>query len=634
MVLYGLDKTFTPVAAIYDHDSIIWDERFNTTGEFQLVLKVDDPVITALQQNFYLSRTHPLHSEYLNLMVIEEFSYPNNDDTIIKINGRDFKSILDRRCIISKDPFAALRTAGDETEFSLESAVQAVLEDSFIQKVGEADPRKIDSFRFISGTSIKAKTTKAAFSANHDNVYNWIEKACQAYSVGFSVQLHQSQNGSTIECSLLDQVDRTSELIFAKEYGNLSDDSYLESSKKYKNTLITGEDGSYRTYQSSKFYGLDRKEIYVDFDENTMSDEKKFQDSSKRELASYITECTFDGQINSDLYVYNEQRIGKVSYKLGDVAIVVSRRKYAIQAYVSEYIYSEENGEIKEYPSFTYLPETASYILGQESTPEPTPIQYQLLPPIATRDGVIYTVEAHDTKRGNFLIANQISLYINDGWKAYIKLPKEPADRNGSVFILNTGLPNTIDWSKYSLRSYASMANRKIVGTYYNGSVPVNFEYEIASVEIKGFHSPFSLHVNLGSLSFGWIYYDSENDLVINIDSVEYKITEASGVLDIEPDQEYRGYAPIDDNLVKVLLELGDLIGRPVELDLTDYVKNVSEIRSAYIKSHASGFADSEKVILPTGPITWEYPVKMGSILKITQAKEINNEEEGVLKLG
>lgn len=642
MFLYCLNKSFVPIALVSSYEALIWDERMQTAGEFLLVLKVSDPVVQYLQRDYYLTKDNIFEESFnIHLMVIESFEYPSDDDTIIKIRGRCLKSLLDRRYILEEDPFADLRTDGDNTKFSLSSAVQAVLNATFIELENDSSLRKVGIFNESISTDAKVDSVIEAFGTNHDNVYEWLTKICKTYNLGFDLTLGI---GPYLNFKIYGLIDKSSQLVFAKEYGNLTEDSYIESGEKYKNTLICLDESKLlKEFQKASASGLDRKEYYAAIDDEYLSDANKFEQKAKLELSSHIVEAAIAGKIVANNYIYGE------TYKLGDIVLVVSHGRAAVKAFISEYIYSYENGEITEYPAFTYMLETAGRVVSPEDKPvPPQPVLTTLQAPLAVRTtGLKYLITVTDWHSEN------IKLFINgiNYYRQGVAQDTSPTALNDGQHIWNISDTYTwpLDWSALPFKVYQGAENCVISFTYYNPEyqtyIPVT-DVPVRYIAVKAALSPGSTPIYhegnnfiiaYGTTDLAYISFTFQGALGIYLPDATYTgfTPESIRVRIKVSDTPDTGYSVIDQNLIDFMLKIGDITPKKTfEIDLNNFigpppkpVPSKQDIVSAAVSAYANGYNESAQTALT--PISyWEYPVKDGYMLTITQVKETKHEGE------
>src|SRR5690242_6166324 len=98
MELMTMDANMQPAKLVENYDSLIWTERFNTIGDFQIQSGDVDRFMTLLPEGTVLTLREsnvPMIVETHNIV------RKKNKPTNLIIKGRAFESILDRRIAIS-----------------------------------------------------------------------------------------------------------------------------------------------------------------------------------------------------------------------------------------------------------------------------------------------------------------------------------------------------------------------------------------------------------------------------------------------------------------------------------------------------------------------------------------------------
>ena len=96
MQLRILNQDFIPLEVVDTYKSIIWTDRYDLCGEFELCLDPLGVIAKTMQKDYYLELDHSEH-----LMIIEDFNTETDfdDGDLLIIKGRSLESILDRRVI-------------------------------------------------------------------------------------------------------------------------------------------------------------------------------------------------------------------------------------------------------------------------------------------------------------------------------------------------------------------------------------------------------------------------------------------------------------------------------------------------------------------------------------------------------
>lgn len=351
MEVLVLDTNFTAVYLIDSFKSLIWTDRYNTYGDFELYLVMDRNLLNFIKKDYYLWMKESNH-----VMIIEkiEIDADVEQGNFLIITGRSLESILDRRIVWKQT----------EITGNLQNGVQKILNDSIIAP--EITDRKINNFIFQKSTDPKVTSLTMETQYTGDNVYELVRDLCDANNIGFRILL-SDDNKFIFE--LYAGTDRSYDqdenpyVIFSPEYDNVINSNYLNSNENFKNiTLVAGEgEGADRkTAIVGSGSGLTRRELYTDardissrLEEGEMSPEEyqaKLVQRGKQKLSEYIVNIAFEGEMETtQMFKYNEH------FFMGDIVQIADAYGNEERVYVSEFIFSQDDSGISMYPTFKTL---------------------------------------------------------------------------------------------------------------------------------------------------------------------------------------------------------------------------------------------------------------------------------------
>lgn len=313
MDLNFLDENFDLVMTVDVYKSIIWTDRYQTAGDFELT----DPLLSRefldnLKECVFLSI-----KDSDRLMVIETRYIDNG---VFKIQGRSLESILDRRVIRKRIKMTN----------NLSNVIGHILQENVTYPSNSS--RAIPDFVYIppSDPAIQALTLSADFIG--DPVYDTIVMICEAFDIGWCVKRVDDKyklylyagKDRTIDQSTNDQV------IFSDNLDNLLASYYTESIVPEKNVAVAaGEKGIgdvadiFDVYvQGAEPSGLNRKEIYIEtgvsrnVDGETISEEEYelyILYKAVEKLSESKVLISFDSDVDADSYSFRKD------YDLGDI---------------------------------------------------------------------------------------------------------------------------------------------------------------------------------------------------------------------------------------------------------------------------------------------------------------------------
>ena len=97
-----LNQNFEKIYILETYESLIWVDKFNEPGTFELYGPVSNDLLEYFKPNNYLTNDESEH-----VMIVEDISIESDveDGNKIKIIGRSLESILDRRIIWNETTF-------------------------------------------------------------------------------------------------------------------------------------------------------------------------------------------------------------------------------------------------------------------------------------------------------------------------------------------------------------------------------------------------------------------------------------------------------------------------------------------------------------------------------------------------
>jgi len=351
MEILVLNSNFDNYALIDSFESLIWTDRYNGFGDFEIYAKASLDLIDLYDPD---NETYLVLKNTEHVMLIEdcEIKFDAEAGDHVTLTGRSLESILNRRILWGPTVLSG----------NLQNAIGRMLDENVINPT---DPnRTIDNFIMDYSTDpvITALNVEAQFTEK-DYLYDVIVNLCKANNIGFKITLNENKQ---FVFKLYAGVDRSYAqfknpyVIFSKEFGNLMSSSLKTSKKDSKNyTIVYGEgkDPSIKkAYVGGKSF-LARKEILTDassisqtVNNIAMSDAdyaNQLIQKGIQTLNSHRITNNFAGTIDH----INSFKYG-VDFLMGDIVQIDS--DYGIQngARISEMITSQTEKGLDIYPTF------------------------------------------------------------------------------------------------------------------------------------------------------------------------------------------------------------------------------------------------------------------------------------------
>lgn len=351
MQIVVLNTDFESIYVLDTFQSLIWTDRYNGYGDFQLDLSISAETLTYLKEDNYLYLKESEHT-----MIIESIRIKSDvaDGNILIVKGRSLESILDRRII-----WKQTRITGN-----LQNGIRKLLQENIIAPSDSS--RKISNFSFAESSDPAVTKCEVDTQYTGDNLYESIVKLCDAFSLGFKIVL----DGERFVFRLYSGANRSySQLenpyvVFSPNFENIINSDYYSSKAELKTiALVAGEgEGTARktatvTIPSGAGSGLSRRELYVDaryvsqkVGDTTLTD-SEYQNQLKQRGYEKIDEncrvTAFDGQMETTrLYIYGRD------FFMGDILQIENEYGMEAKARVVEIIHSQSTSDFGVYPTF------------------------------------------------------------------------------------------------------------------------------------------------------------------------------------------------------------------------------------------------------------------------------------------
>lgn len=255
MDLFVLDRNLVTVAIIDSYTSLIWTDRYQEAGDFELCLSMSSDLLNHIKQDYYLFRRDSEHVMIIEKLLIKSDAESGNTLTV---SGRSLESILDRRVV-----WGLKNLNGN-----LQNGVKELLDECIISPL--KPERKIDNFVFVESSDPQITELKIETQYTGDNLYDVIKNLCSERGIGFKITF---DNQNRFAFQLYAGSDRSYDqftnpyVVFSPKFDNIINSNYMESRSSWKNvTLVGGEgEGTERRYTAvGNTSGLDRRELFTD----------------------------------------------------------------------------------------------------------------------------------------------------------------------------------------------------------------------------------------------------------------------------------------------------------------------------------------------------------------------------------
>lgn len=348
MELFVLNADFESIAVIDTYESMIWTDRYNAYGDFEIYFAMDESLLEYIKEDYYLWLKDSEHS-----MIIEDIKIDadTEEGNRLIVTGRSLESILERRIIWGQRIFSG----------NLQNAIQTMINENIISP-SVAD-RKIANFVFVPSTDSKITSLTIDNQYTGDDLYTVVKGLCEENNIGFKIVLtDDNQFAFSLYAGADRSYDQTENpyVVFSPNFENIINSNYFSSKAGYRNvTLVAGEGegASRKTTVVGSASGLDRRELFTDArdissdtEDGTLSDAEyiaQLRTKGLKNLADHMITTAFEGEVEvTRLFKYGED------FFIGDIVQIANEYGNENSAYISELIISNSDEGLSIYPTF------------------------------------------------------------------------------------------------------------------------------------------------------------------------------------------------------------------------------------------------------------------------------------------
>lgn len=353
MELTLLNTSLDAISVIDDYESVIWTDRYQECGDFEIYTPVTAEILNILKQDYYLINRDSEH-----VMIIEKILIKTDVElgNHITVTGRSLESILKRRIVWGQRSITG----------NLQNGIKTLLEENVINP--EDSARKIDNFIFEESTDERITNLTIEAQYTGDEIYEIIVKLCKEHGIGFKVTLNDNKQfvfklyaGTNRS---YDQTENTY-VIFSPNFENIVNSNYLESKSALKNVTLVGGEGegdSRRYYTVGSASGLERRELFTDardisseVDGTVLTEEEYNAQLTQRgneKLEENISIISFEGEIEPTMmFKYQEDFFN------GDIVQIENEYGHETTTRIIEMTISENEQGTSVYPTFSTINE-------------------------------------------------------------------------------------------------------------------------------------------------------------------------------------------------------------------------------------------------------------------------------------
>lgn len=363
MEIYTLGDNLERIEIIDLFESLIWTERFNTYGDFEIVLSPDQRNRSLLTIGTQLAMNQS--NRIMNIENIEQSEDSEGRD-LLKISGRSLEAITENRV-------AKRIQSGTETEdkWALTGTPRQIMAWVFSDICIDGDLSIYDKIPFIStftgpgGSAppgdIPWPTETISVELDIQSVYKVLKDVCEAYSIGWMLR-RVGIDSNVIYFTPYTGFNRTTgqstntPVVFSPVLDNLDSVSQLTSSKTLKTTVYVYGKNGFRVVnapgQDDTMTGFDRKVMYVVADDIDLPAGPDLQAALLQRGMEALAQNKATNVVDGEVPQYSRYKIGE-DYFLGD--LVEMRNSQGVINYmrVTENIWTSDATGERSYPTLS-----------------------------------------------------------------------------------------------------------------------------------------------------------------------------------------------------------------------------------------------------------------------------------------
>lgn len=367
MELMTLDENNQPAKLIENYDSLIWTERYNTIGDFQIQTGYVDEYLSLLPEGTILT----LRESNVPMVVeTHQIDRKKNQPQKLIITGREYTKILSQRVSIqsvgsltgSVNWNVDVKTPSDLAYFIIyKICVEGIISpldifpaekvvfptpDDYLTSTGPTRSFTVARGNLLATVLSLLQTQAPADPSTTPDTPEVVPHGIRA--------VRPNAAGTAIAIEIYVGQDKTNDVYFDGTRDLLDDGTYLFSKVGAANVAYGVGNGMAATmYEgATEPEGLDRQVILVDGSTSGIADEEILRNEMSKSLSEAHEIAIFDGSVNQDLSPY----VFGVDYGLGDVVKLVGDYGLVSNARVTEYIRSEDASGVKAYPTLSTVP--------------------------------------------------------------------------------------------------------------------------------------------------------------------------------------------------------------------------------------------------------------------------------------
>lgn len=362
MDVFVLNDKFLRENIIDRYESLVWADRYNALGDFELTVAADNEAY-----EYLIPDTKLTINGSDRVMVIEDYEDVEDEEgrKLYRVSGRSLEKILDDR-VCWED---LLQNLDDRPKWILNGLPANLARNLYewfcrLGYLSERDELSNIPQSYPEGIRIPEPSEMIRLELTPDTLLKRIQELCQMYDLGFKISINHLTGGLNFQ--IYTGWDRTSiqsandPVIFSADTETLQNTKSVKTIRNSKNVAyVIGNRGTPQVVyapgvvDANRVRALQRRVLLVvidDIDEELTPSEVNLylKQRGVEELSQHRGISGLDGEIvRTDKFRYLS------SYDLGDLVEMRGRNGEANRMLVTEHIWTSDESGVSSFPTLT-----------------------------------------------------------------------------------------------------------------------------------------------------------------------------------------------------------------------------------------------------------------------------------------
>jgi len=345
MELVTLDSNYQPASLVERYNSLVWTERYFSSGDFQLVSNDVERMIKLLPLESMVSLRESTVPMKVEIHAIEKSI---NNPPVLTVTGRSFDSVLERRSAVKVDTPGGPRVQWIETADKPSDAAWQVIKSIIID--GTFSSNDILSMVDLIQPADLVIGGINDYEIKPGDLHTVVRELLAINHHGLKA-FRPVQGDTKIGLEIYNGADLTDIVAISGKFDSFENSKYLLSYAGSANLAYvfsaSASETVLKNQASPEPTGLDRRVMYVDLTNESGSDNGEARNTRGLiELYKSNATALFDGQLGQQVAArYN------VDYFLGDIIKLYGEYGLSEMVRIAEFIRSDDGTGYKAYPT-------------------------------------------------------------------------------------------------------------------------------------------------------------------------------------------------------------------------------------------------------------------------------------------